>query len=620
VAERIFALDGQGYFQRHGQRVIPVGVNYWPGSCGVEMWQAWPEDEIRHDLDVLKDLGLNTIRFFLRWQDFEPEAEEYDTKQFQRLGQLLGWCRERELLVHPSLFVGWMSGGIFWPKWRAERNLFSDPFMIERSTSFARKATEAIEPYRDCVLAIDLGNELSCLPDSRQARPHEVRAWCAKTTWQIHEAWPEVLIVSGNEQGQFIGDNGWRLNDQPGCDVLSMHGYPVPAWHCLSFDGMTDPLAQSLLPFCTQVARAFGPVMVQEFGTILTAGQMQQDQYLQAMLPACWQAGSNGFLWWCLRDIKAAVHPYLRHGFEEYLGLVDDQDRVKPGMGFFLEFAREVQERPAPKVNPDAVGLYFPAHFYERDDGANPGNDPQTLAPRLTAANYALRQLGRGTRVVRGDAELPGNVKTLLVPGAIPAGDEAARLLDWVQAGGRLIWHGPVGSCWGHAVAELLGGRPADYRSPLPFTVEVFARRWSFRRHPQNIRLDVQISKAQPIACDSHGLPVVFHNACGQGLVICALPSVEDEFVAVCSDRSARSIWLDWYAGMLAAILPAIRERFDLSLPQGITLITISYITCNFIQVFLGHVRSDKKGVLFIPTGILLASLVCLCSFVPMNE
>jgi hypothetical protein len=553
VAERIFTLDEQGYFRRHGQRVMPVGVNYWPGSCGVELWNEWPEDEIRHDLDVLKGLGLNTIRFFLRWQDFEPEAGVYNEQPFERLEKLLGWCREREVLAHPGLFVGWMSGGIFWPKWKAGRNVFADPVMLERSTCFARRATETIEPFKDCVLAIDMGNELCCLPDSHQARPREVREWCAKVTWAVREAWPESLIISGNEQGQFIADAGWRFHDQPGCDLLSMHGYPVPGWHSVSFDGMTDPLAQSLLPFYTQVARAFAPVMVQEFGTILTAGASQQNIYLKAMLPACWQSGGNGFLWWCLRDIKAKVHPYLRNGFEEYLGLVDDQDRVKPGLEFFLEFSREIQHREAPQVEEDAVGLYFPQHFYARDEELNPGNSPYPVSQWLVAANYLIRQVGRETRVVRGDQPLPGNLKTLVIPGAILAGDEAERVAEWVKSGGRLIWHGPVGSSWGHACAELLGGHVSDYRAPLPSPVEAFARRWTFTRFPQNVRLQVQVSSAEVIARDHHGLPCVMRNACGPGMVLCALPQVEGEFVAVCADRGARSIWLDWYGGMLAA-------------------------------------------------------------------
>ena len=108
-------LDEQGYFVRNGQRTVPIGVNYWPASCGVDMWVEWPEKEIRHDLDVVRDLGLNCVRFFLRWQEFEPRAGRYDRASLARLGKLLEWFRERDLLAQPSLIVGGMSGGHFWP-------------------------------------------------------------------------------------------------------------------------------------------------------------------------------------------------------------------------------------------------------------------------------------------------------------------------------------------------------------------------------------------------------------------------------------------------------------------------------------------------------------------------
>src|SRR5438094_6159990 len=101
-------LDADVYFSRDGARLVPMGVNYWPGSCGVEMWRAWPHAEIQHDLDVVIQLRLNSVRFFLRWQDFEPEAGQYAEVMFQRLEQFLGWCLERNLLAQPSLFVGWM--------------------------------------------------------------------------------------------------------------------------------------------------------------------------------------------------------------------------------------------------------------------------------------------------------------------------------------------------------------------------------------------------------------------------------------------------------------------------------------------------------------------------------
>src|SRR5690606_7270933 len=54
-----FALDAAGYFTRGGERIVPVGVNYWPASCGVEMWRAWPATEIQRDLEITRTLGLN---------------------------------------------------------------------------------------------------------------------------------------------------------------------------------------------------------------------------------------------------------------------------------------------------------------------------------------------------------------------------------------------------------------------------------------------------------------------------------------------------------------------------------------------------------------------------------
>ena len=178
-----------------------------------------------------------------------------------------------------------------------------------------------------------------------------------------------------------MSDVGWRFGQQPGVDYYSMHGYPVPTWHPIAFDGMTDPLCQSLLPFYTKVARSFGPVMLQEFGTIVTFGKRQQDEYLRAVLPACWWAGANGFLWWCLRDITAPVHPYIKNSFEGTLGLVDEHDRVKPGLEYFIEFAQSLPDLAEPQKGGWMVGLYWPRQFYLRDNPQNPGNDPPRPLP-----------------------------------------------------------------------------------------------------------------------------------------------------------------------------------------------------------------------------------------------
>jgi endo-1,4-beta-mannosidase len=378
-----YSLGTDGYFYHNQCRFIPAGVNYWPASCGVEVWQQWPADEIQHDLDLLVKLKLNSMRFFLRWQDFEPTAGQYDERMFQRLADWLGWFRERGLAAHPSLFVGWMSGGTFYPQWFAGRNPFSEPELVRRMEAFVCKAGEVLAPYHDSVLAVDQGNEIDCLPEAQSAPPAAVIEWCRRFNQSLRGTYPQALIVSGCDQNQVMNDTGWRLGQQPGVDFYSMHGYPVPQWHPLRFDGMTDPLMQSFLPTYVNLARAFGATMLQEFGTIATFGVKQQESYLRGMLPAAWEAGANGFLWWCLRDVTARLHPYTRNNMESTLGLVDEHDRIKPGLLHFIEFAHSLQERPPVDFTSAEAGVYISSELYPRDNARHAGARPRATAGEL---------------------------------------------------------------------------------------------------------------------------------------------------------------------------------------------------------------------------------------------
>lgn len=553
-----FSLDSDGYFQHGGKRFFPVGVNYWPGSCGVEMWQHWPADEIRRDLDIVADLGLNTVRFFLRWQDFEPTAGQYNPLMFERLSQLMNWIGERHLLAHPSLFVGWMSGGIFWPQWREGRNLFADVFMRERSAAFARVCAQHLYPHRNSIVAMDQGNELCCLPDSHQAPPESVIEWCRSVSAAIRSAWPDALIISGNEQSQIICDSGWRFGQQPGCDLYSMHAYPVPNWHPILSDGLSDPLTQSLLPLYVKCARAFGPVMAQEFGTILTFDRKRQHDYLRHMLPACRDAGANGFLWWCLRDITAAVPPYLDHAFESTLGLVDAAGKVKPGLEYFIEFARELN-LDANSITKEsaaspAVGVYWPSEYYNRRPIGSGINHPASTSSGLLLANYFLSQLGYHTQIVRGDGAIPDSISTLVIAGCALTAPEAQRLTAWVKNGGRLLWHGINPHNFGTDYIELLGACPIDYHAPLSQQVSAFGREWTLDTFSCGCSIEVQPTSAK-IFAEAHGRAILLHHDVGHGRVVYSLPQIEQMIAAFSGDRKRRDSWMTWYKGVMQLLL-----------------------------------------------------------------
>ena len=549
-------LDTEGYFQRDGKRIIPVGVNYWPASSGVEMWARWNPEEIRRDLDIVRENGLDCVRFFLRWPDFEPTFGNYDETMFDRLRDFLGWCRERAILAHPSLIVGFMSGGFFWPADKGNRNLYADPTVRAASTAFCAKAAAAMRPFADTILALDLGNELDCADAS--ARPAEIERWCREATDAIRSVWPDVLIVSGLDSSPVMRECNWRVDSQPGTDFLSVHNYPVPEWNVVEFDGMTDPLCQDILPFNTLIARAFGPVMVQEFSTILSQGAPECESYNAAVVRGCRENGANGFLWWCLRDISAPIHPYLKSAFECRLGLVGDDGMVKPSLRGLVAMFREIATDTATPRHPDpadCVGLYLPREIYNNDNPYNPGNDLAQVYRRLLAAYHMLKRAGRDVIVVRGDRPLPARLGTLLIAGAVLTGGESKAIAEWVANGGRLLWSCADWHSWSKEFDAMTGATPVDMRRPRNVDVELFGRVWSIDTASVcYTRTIARETTAKVVARTSDGQPAVFAHRYGKGACVTTTVGAESSVINLGSRRDERDAWLPWFTGILGLL------------------------------------------------------------------
>ncbi len=76
---------------------------------------------------------------------------------------------------------------------------------------------------------------------------------------------------------------------------------------------------------------------------------------------------------------------------------------------------------------------------------------------------------------------------------------------------------------------------------------------------------------------------------------------------------------IDMFAGMLPAILPAIRAEFALSLSLGGILLVVLHMTSNGIQALTGHMRAAKRGPLFLHLGLILAASICLLGVLPRS-
>lgn len=76
----------------------------------------------------------------------------------------------------------------------------------------------------------------------------------------------------------------------------------------------------------------------------------------------------------------------------------------------------------------------------------------------------------------------------------------------------------------------------------------------------------------------------------------------------------------DMFAGMLPAIVPAIQDKFTLSLTLGFSLIVVLNLTCNGVQMLTGHMRANKTTPYFMHIGLVLAAMICLLGVTPQVE
>ena len=78
--------------------------------------------------------------------------------------------------------------------------------------------------------------------------------------------------------------------------------------------------------------------------------------------------------------------------------------------------------------------------------------------------------------------------------------------------------------------------------------------------------------------------------------------------------------FIDVFASMLPAILPAIRAEFSLSLSMGGIVMAVMYLTCNGVQPMIGHLRANKRRPLFLHLGLVLGSVICLLGALPRGD
>ena len=383
-----------------------LGVNYWPRAGAAAMWRRFDAGEVREDFARIAGLGLDTVRFFVRWDDFQPHADRVESDMLARLETVVALAGEAGLKTVPTLFCGHLSGVNRLPAWALDRKTprgryrtFSgereSPFgagdiytgrLLEAQLVFARAVGERLRAH-PAVAAWDIGHRFS---DVRQpargkvatgghgaesAADPVVAEWSRRLAAALGETPP---VTAGTSAADLLEDRDLRL--APLCapfGFASMQGSSVFSPFAR---GRLDPEA---VPFLAMVAAAFAfkPVLVTGFGNptcppdkfsafehfappgrppelviapddsvFATYPCLSEDEnaaYCTNVLERLHADGRLGAYWWGWSDAPDALRdepPFDQAPHELARGIVRADGSEKPVAAALAAFARQARE------------------------------------------------------------------------------------------------------------------------------------------------------------------------------------------------------------------------------------------------------------------------------------
>ena len=368
-----------------------LGCNYWASNAGAFMWRDWQPDVVEADLQKLAAHGIQWLRVFPLWPDFQPitQLRGQNGKRVEvRLGEeplaqdeigraglsrlmldrFAEFCRLSEkydLKLVVGLITGWMSGRLFVPPALEGLNPITDATSIAWQMKFVRAFVAKFKTTA-AVVAWDLGNECNCMGEA--PTPDAAYLWTAAIANAIRAADASRPVVSGmhslSAPTNNIG-NSWLIDDQASLtDILTTHPYPYWVRHT-SLDAVDDFRTSLHATAETRFYSDIGgkPAIAEEIGTM---GPMIASDEVSAGFARCnmfslWANDCRAMAWWCAHDqTELAPAPYDWNGVELELGLLRTDGTAKPvltEMSAFGTFLRELPFASLTKPQTEAICL-----------------------------------------------------------------------------------------------------------------------------------------------------------------------------------------------------------------------------------------------------------------------
>ncbi len=365
-----------------------MGCNYWASHAGTFMWRNWKADAVAKDFAALRANGIEIVRVFPLWPDFQPLTKLYEcsgnfreirmnelpfpdtetgragveAKQLDNFRTLADLASQNGLKLVVGLVTGWMSGRLYVPPAFEGVDVLTDPEAIRWQVRFVRCFVRELKDH-PAIVGWDLGNECNCMGKA----PTDAAAWLwsnaiASAIRMEDRSRP---VVSGMHSLQCDSRAPWRIVDQGELmDILTTHPYPWFTPHC-EID-QVNTLRNAF--HATAESRLYAdvggvPCFVEEAGNLgpMLSGEETAASYLRNMLWNSWAHDCRGLMWWCAHDQTELRHaPYDWVAMERELGLLDLKRKPKKPVMEFAKFRKVLDSLPfekLPEFRRDAVVL-----------------------------------------------------------------------------------------------------------------------------------------------------------------------------------------------------------------------------------------------------------------------
>ena len=521
----------KGLFDDGGFR---TGCNYWASHAGMMMWRNWNGKQVEKDLEALAANGIEVLRVFPLWPDFQPitirrgcvgafvewaqndgplaNPEGVDEEMLSRFRFLCDAADRHGQRLVVGLITGWMSSRLFVPPAFDGRNVLTDPAARMWEVRFVRKFVRELKAH-PAIVAWDLGNECNCLGS---VSVEESWNWLSEISSAIRLEDPERPVVSGMHSLKSDRNAPWNMHMQGELmDVLTTHPYPLwtPNMNHEPFNSLRNGLhatAQSLL-FCGVSGR---PCFVEEAGDMgrNVCSEARAAANVRNALYSAWAHGLGAYVWWCAFDFgHLGFPPYAWTSLECDLGLFDKDFRVKPALAEMKRFSDFLRKFPHSKLPPrqvDAVCLVS-----ERED----------FSASSIGAFCLSKQAGFDIAFAGAEKPLP-EAKFYILPSGKdynPYVNEVyARVLAKVRSGATLLV--TKGNEMSMPFVRETTGNEIDYTTKDAFSATMTLK--AFPGKPIAVRADttcrILSHESEVIGTDAEGSPMMTVMKHGKGNVV----------------------------------------------------------------------------------------------------